>query len=157
MTAAGGGGYDHAVRASLRLAALVLAALVLAVVACAPAGVTDPTSIASPESTAQPPDMPPETPAPVSIVPQELLDQVLDQAASQAGVSLDELTVERAQQVTWSDGSLGCPAPGEMYTQALVDGYWVVVSAAGQTHDFHLAANGTIKLCPPGRGRPPAG
>lgn len=101
--------------------------------------------------------MPLGTLPPVSDVPRELLDQVLDQAASQAGAGRDEVTIERAEQVIWSDGSLGCPRPGEMYTQALVDGYWVVVNASGQTYDFHLAADGTIKLCPPGRGRPPVG
>jgi hypothetical protein len=29
----------------------------------------------------------------------------------------------------WNDGSLGCPEPGMMYTQALVNGYWLIIEA----------------------------
>ena len=71
------------------------------------------------------------------------------------GVSIAEVSVDRAQAVTWSDGSLGCPEPGQMYTQALVDGYWVVLRAGGQEYDFRASQRGEVKLCPPGQGRPP--
>ena len=37
----------------------------------------------------------------------------------------------RDEAVTWSDGSLGCPQPGEYYTQVLVPGYWIVFDVAG--------------------------
>jgi hypothetical protein len=105
--------------------------------------------------TSNSPALPTSTPTPVSAVPQEILDQLLDEAASLAGVPRDQLTIERAEAVTWGDGSLGCPEPGMMYTQVLVDGYWVVIRAGDRTFDFRGSGT-SYRLCPPGRGVPPA-
>ena len=88
-------------------------------------------------------------------VPQRILDPVMKQAASLANVRREQLVIVRAQSVVWNDGSLGCPEPGQIYTQALVNGYWVVIEAAGQTYDFRVDHKGSFRLCPPGRGRPP--
>ena len=65
-------------------------------------------------------------------VPQTILESILKEAAAPAKVSHEQLVIVRAQSVVWNDGSLGCPEPGMMYTQALVNGYWVVIEAAGQ-------------------------
>ena len=65
-------------------------------------------------------------------VPQTILESILKEAAALAKVSHEQLVIVRAQSVVWNDGSLGCPEPGMMYTQALVNGYWVVIEAAGQ-------------------------
>jgi hypothetical protein len=61
------------------------------------------------------------------------------------------IAVESAMRVTWSDGSVGCPAAGMHYTQALVPGYRVILRAGGQVFDYHAAANGHPVLCPPER------
>ena len=53
-----------------------------------------------------------------------------------------------AEAVTWSDGSLGCPQPGMMYTQALVPGYRVRIQAGGQVLDYHAGRSGQPALCP---------
>ena len=57
-------------------------------------------------------------------VPQTILESILKEAAALAKVSHEQLVIVRAQSVVWNDGSLGCPEPGMMYTQALVNGYW---------------------------------
>ncbi len=62
----------------------------------------------------------------------------------------------RAESAVWNDGALGCPEPGMMYTQALVNGYWVVIDAAGQNYDFRVDSRGNFRLCGPGQGRPPS-
>ncbi|MGB5102618.1 MAG: hypothetical protein WBO04_04770 [Steroidobacteraceae bacterium] len=80
-----------------------------------------------------------------------VVDAVLADAASRTGRPVDELEVVSAESVTWSDGSLGCPAPGMMYTQALVPGYRVVVDAGGQRYDYHASLRGGFSLCPEGR------
>ncbi len=38
-----------------------------------------------------------------------------------------------ATAVTWNNGALGCAQPGQSYTQAIIDGMQVVVTAGG-TH-----------------------
>ena len=91
-----------------------------------------------------------------SRVPQEILESVLKEAAALANVAREQLVIRRAEPVIWNDGSLGCPEPGMMYTQALVNGYWVVIDAAGQKYDFRVGSRGNFRLCPPGRGHPPS-
>ena len=80
---------------------------------------------------------------------------IVDAATRDAGsrVKIDPGAVEivSARQVTWSDGSLGCPEAGMQYTQALVPGYRVLLRAGGQQFDYHAAANGHFVLCPPER------
>jgi hypothetical protein len=68
-------------------------------------------------------------------------EAVADLAAS-AGVDASEVEVRTAEQVTWSDGSLGCPEPGMMYTQALVPGYRIVLAVDGAEVAYH-GAEGT--------------
>jgi hypothetical protein len=89
-------------------------------------------------------------------VPKGILDPVLKEAAKLANVPQEQVAIARAEAVVWSDGSLGCPEPGMQYAQALVRGYWVVVNAAGQEYDFRAGNDGSFRLCPAGRGRPPS-
>jgi hypothetical protein len=44
-----------------------------------------------------------------------------------------------AERVTWSDGSLGCPEPDMLYTQALVEGYRIVLLTEEGEVAFHGA------------------
>ena len=90
-----------------------------------------------------------------SEVPQKILEPILKEAAALANIAREKLVIVRAEPVVWNDGSLGCPEPGMMYTQALVNGYWVVIDGAGQTYDFRVGRGGSFRLCPAGRGRPP--
>lgn len=60
-------------------------------------------------------------------------------AAGVAGVSEDAVAVLVAEAVTWSDGSLGCPQPDMVYTQALVDGYRIELEVGGGTVAYHGA------------------
>lgn len=63
------------------------------------------------------------------------------------GVASDQVRVVSAQSVTFNDGSLGCPAPGQQYTQAQVEGVRVVVEAAGTQYDYRFGTSDTPHLC----------
>lgn len=89
-------------------------------------------------------------------VPAELLDEVTADARQRAGGSRQDVQVTRAEAVTWSDGSLGCPEPGMSYTQALVNGYWVELEVAGEAFDYRLNHRGAFKLCTSPTPKPPA-
>ena len=84
------------------------------------------------------------------------VDAALADAAKRTGLKPADLKVLSAEAVTWSDGSLGCPQPGMMYTQALVPGYRVQIRAGGQDLDYHASRMGLPVLCPPGRAVPPS-
>lgn len=84
-----------------------------------------------------------------------LIANVLQDAAERSRLPADQLEVLSFEPVTWSDGSLGCPAPGMSYTQALVPGYRVRVRAGTAVLDYHATARGHFIVCPPGQGIDP--
>jgi len=75
--------------------------------------------------------------------------------AARTGLPETQLTVVAAETVTWRDGSLGCPEPGMMYTQALVAGYLIRLEAGGKVYEYHGAAGGEPAYCPAERVRSP--
>ena len=75
----------------------------------------------------------------------------LADASRRTGSPIPALQVLSATAVTWRDGSLGCPQPGMVYTQALVPGYRVRIRAAGGDLDYHAAQRGAVTHCPDGR------
>jgi hypothetical protein len=79
--------------------------------------------------------------------PERLLAPVLADAGQRSGMTTDELVVTGSWRRTWSDGSLGCPRPGEFYTQALVPGWQVVVRAGERELDYRLSDRGHFILC----------
>ena len=87
---------------------------------------------------------------------QPMLEQIRADAAQRAGVALDHVKVRAVESVTWSDGSLGCPEPGMMYTQALVRGYRVRVDAGGKMFLYHAGAQNTFVHCPVNRAQEPS-
>lgn len=80
-------------------------------------------------------------------VPDELLDRIYADLEQKSKANRSEFTLLTAEFVRWPDGSLGCPEPGQVYTQAIVDGYRVVIEHTGRTYDYHASANGYFKIC----------
>lgn len=130
------------------------AVLVMVMAACAAPGTASPSDTSTPAATSPSTSAgsePPEGTDLIGDVPQELLDQILADASRRTGVAVDELEITFAEAITWSDGSLDCPEPGQLYTQALVDGHQVVIDAAGEELDYR-AAGGGFRLCETPRG-----
>lgn len=80
-------------------------------------------------------------------VPEDLVRQVVEDAALRAGADPNEVAITLAEAVTWSDGSLGCPKPGMAYTQALVPGYRVVIEAEDEEMSYHASSSGDFVFC----------
>ena len=80
-------------------------------------------------------------------VPEDLLDAILADAARHSGAPAESLEVATAAAVTWNDGSLGCPEPGMFYTQALVDGYQVIIDTGEEELDYRVGSGGSFRLC----------
>jgi hypothetical protein len=139
---------------TIRSLALVTVAFLAA--ACSAAGASpsptgpDPSlSLASP--SAQPVLSPgasdSATPGP-NTLPASITDPVVAEIARVAGVPVDEVVILSAQAETFSDGSLGCPVPGMVYTQALVDGYRIVAKAGGTIYDYRGSGD-SFRQCTP--------
>lgn len=124
----------------MRARPLIGLGLVLVLAACA-----SDTGEGSPARMPSSPELP-TAGAPLG-VPAAMLDSVVEVAARDTGIAADEIRVVTADAVTWSDGSLGCPEDGQMYTQALVPGYRVVIEAAGEELSYHASESGDFRAC----------
>ena len=82
-----------------------------------------------------------------SSLPTSITDPIVADAATRLGVDPSAVTIVEGHAETWSDGSLGCPQPGMMYTQALVDGYQVIVEANGTQLDYRGSGPGQFRIC----------
>ncbi|HSM55502.1 MAG TPA: hypothetical protein VK879_05035 [Candidatus Sulfomarinibacteraceae bacterium] len=122
---------------------------------------TSPTDAPSPTTgadrearlTPQPTGLPDLVPTPVpetpvtSEAPPELVEEMMADLARRLDVPVEQITVLRAEEVVWPDGALGCPQPGEVYTQALVPGYRVTLIVDDRAHNYHANRSGYFILC----------
>ena len=79
--------------------------------------------------------------------PTELLEAITNDLAKHLGVSATALQVLSSQSVVFNDGSLGCPKAGAQYTQALVDGYQVLLTDGSRKYDYRADQNKRFFQC----------
>ncbi len=129
----------------MRRLALLLVALALPVTFVAACGDTTPPPSGE-ETAVDPSPSPSPSSSPSSSAPTDAVRAVED-LAGVLGVTPDEVEVVSTEEVTWRDGSRGCAKPGEMYTQALVDGLRITLRVAGQTYEYHSGGSQPPSLC----------
>lgn len=83
-----------------------------------------------------------------------LMSQILDDAVVQSGTAREAIAITLIESVVWRDGALGCPEPGMMYTQALVDGYRILLDASGKTMTYHTSGGDYFVYCNPTKTKP---
>jgi hypothetical protein len=120
---------------------LVILGVLVVVAACATGGASPTAGSSSPSDPSGGPQ------ASAGTLPASIIDPIVADAAGRLGVDPSSVKIVAAETQTFSDGSLGCPRPGEMYTQALVDGYQVIVEANGRQLDYRGSGPGRFKLC----------
>lgn len=128
---------------------LIIGAAILLITACTGSGGAASGGAARPSVAAPVPSAGPAEPSAgggVSL-PSDITDPIVADAATRLGVDPSMVTILDAHAETWPDGSLGCPEPGMMYTQALVDGYQVIVEAGGTRLDYRGGGAGQFQLC----------
>lgn len=96
------------------------------------------------EETEEPPEDP-QTPPEAD--DDERVPEAIDDAAQRAGVGYDDVEVVHLHEVTWRDGSIGCPEEGMAYTQALVDGYHLLLEAGGAELSYHASGAEDFFYC----------
>jgi hypothetical protein len=95
----------------------------------------------------QPARVPQPQPPVTGEAPADLLARVREDVLHRTRADPAALRIVRDESVTWSDGSLGCPRPGEVYPQMLVEGYWIVFKVAGRDYDYRSDGRGQFRLC----------
>ena len=144
---------------NVRLIGLVLLILLAA---CGTADVGEPDaadSSATPEATAPvleeslppseadttQPDATEQPPVALHTNPQIAI--ALADLSTRLGVEAGAIAVNLVEEVTWRDGSLGCPEPGMSYTQALVDGLRIVLDGGGVEYEYHSGLQRDAFFC----------
>ncbi|TDD22927.1 hypothetical protein E1218_18615 [Kribbella turkmenica] len=130
---------------SLTVAAVVAAALL---VACGnESGMEGQPTVSSTPS----PETPSASPSPGTPTGAPPASGAVEQAKAdlvkRLGIDPGQVTVVSATEVTWPDGSLGCPEPGMNYTQALVPGARIVLEAGGKQYQYHSGGTRPPFLC----------
>ncbi len=74
-------------------------------------------------------------------------EQAVDDLAPRLDVDPGAIEVVAVEDVSWPDGSLGCPEPGQMYTQAVVEGVRVLLAHDGTEYAYHSGGDREPFLC----------
>lgn len=137
-------------RAARLLAAAACAGALLA--GCGGGGGPSPsaTTAPSPAPTSASPTPGPTQGSTMPPEPAAVADAAVADLANRLGASSEAITVVLAQRETFPDGALGCPQPGHVYTQALVDGYRVVLAHGDREWLYTAGTDGVPHLCPSG-------
>jgi hypothetical protein len=77
----------------------------------------------------------------------EKIAQAIQDLANRLKIPPEEITLVDVVEVVWRDGSLGCPQPGMMYTQALVEGMRIRLSVGEVIYHYHSSKRGRPFLC----------
>ena len=89
---------------------------------------------------------------------QSLIEKAKEDLAQRLSISITQINVVDAKDVTWSNSSLGCPQPGMLYTEVLTPGYLILLTANGQDYEYHAGKAGSPTYCenplPPVEGMP---
>jgi hypothetical protein len=117
-----------------------------------PRGIAPPTRIPDIETLTP---LPTGEPVATAQIPLAVRRAVVTDAARRFNVAESAVVLARAEQLTWSDGSLGCPQAGHMYTQMLVAGFRVVAKTSAGELTYHTDSRGSVVSCLAGpAGRP---
>jgi hypothetical protein len=119
-----------------RALALTLVSMALVLAACGPS--TTPAA-PTPADSGATPVVPPESAAAV--------DAALADAARHLNVSRDTLRVDQVEPREWPDASLGCPQPGQLYSQVVTSGYLIMIANSGKQLEYHTDDRSRVTLC----------
>ena len=86
-------------------------------------------------------------PVSTASMPRAVRLAVVADAAKRFQVAEDAVVLASAEQVTWGDGSMGCPQPGRSYTQMLVPGFRVTASTTAGRMLYHTDTRGNVVTC----------
>jgi hypothetical protein len=78
---------------------------------------------------------------------QQVVAAALQDAATQLGVAASELSLQQIEAREWGDSSLGCPQPGNLYSQIVTPGFLIVINSRGKQLEYHSDTRGRVMLC----------
>jgi hypothetical protein len=118
---------------------------------------TAPTATAPTTTLEAPMTSVPDSPVPAEVIAGDMVQTAIDDLVERTGADRNAIEVVSVEEVDWPDGSIGCPRPGMVYTQAIVNGSKIVLRYDGMTHHYHQGGSRAVFYCPPQYVQPAAG
>jgi hypothetical protein len=89
------------------------------------------------------------TPSPVALPPDAAgaVDAARQAAATHLGIGPDQLQVSQVEPHQWPDSSLGCPQPGQLYSQIVTPGFLVMLTSGSHQLEYHTDMRSRVVLC----------
>lgn len=140
---------------------IAIGLLLLALTACGGTAATpgNDSTGGAPATGASPSTMPLASPpaggdAPVSGAPSgdqlmevgDLEKNVMTLLSTTTGKPADTLKLQNKEEAEWSNGGLGCPKEGMMYTEMIVPGYKLTYTDGTTTYDVHTDRSGNTAI-----------
>jgi hypothetical protein len=88
-----------------------------------------------------------KVPAPFDMAVQQLVDQARADLAKRLSVDAGQIETVDVYEVTWPNSGLGCPKPGMVYTQVMIDGIRIRLRAGGRLYEYHSGGQHGPFLC----------
>ena len=73
--------------------------------------------------------------------------QAMTDLSERLGVSMDDIELVSLLEVTWRDGSLGCPESGVSSIQVLTPGQQMILRVNGQDYYYHSGKGSVFSYC----------
>ena len=89
----------------------------------------------------------PNGPVDPAVESRDDVQQAVADEAERMDVPVDQVSIAGYADVTWLDGSIGCPGEGRMYTQALVPCHQLILEVDGELASYHAAEGKPFKYC----------
>ncbi len=86
-------------------------------------------------------------PTPFDAVTEAVVTQARDDLVRRLSVAAADIELVEASTVSWPDSSLGCPRPGMMYAQIVVEGLRLRFRVQGKLYSDHAGRNSPPFLC----------
>ena len=148
-------GSPNRVTISAVLACPVVGLMAMLLLAGCGTGTEDATPLPDQEET-QVPDTPTRDQRPRTPLARQVEFAKAD-LARRTGLDIERIEVLSARNVTWRDGSMGCPKPDRGYAQVLTPGVQIQLGHGKRRFDYHGPRVGEPFLCePPGVVQTPA-
>ncbi|MGD8402485.1 MAG: hypothetical protein PVJ21_02415 [Anaerolineales bacterium] len=89
---------------------------------------------------------------------QGLIDKAKEELSQRLSIELTEISLTKAEEVVWSNASLGCPQPGMVYAEVLTPGYLILLEVNNMVYEYHASRGTEVIYCenpmPPVEGTP---
>ena len=129
----------------------LLAAALCLLVACGappPGSAADQSTVANnPGATTIEPTQPSTIAEPEEEADMDLVELARADLARRLKVAEDQIELLEVEPVSWPDGSLGCPQPDQIYTQALVEGHRIALGHGERVFLYHSGGEVPPFLC----------